>query len=251
MTLDTQARFAVAVRDAEGAVPEGLTAWNGRQPERRFGVYRNNVAMALTGALAARFAVAETIVGKPFFGAMAMEFIRSHPPRSPLLLAYGDDFAEFVETFEAAGGLPYLPDVIRLEAARGKAYHASDRAPLDGTELAAVAPERLADIVFEPHPSLSILRSDHPAVTIWGMNAGEIALAPIEDWSGEDAIVVRPQMIVNTHRLPPGGATFLMALAGGSPLGIALEAAASDCADFDLSGNLAGALQAGAFTAIR
>ena len=251
MSLDTQMRFAAAVSDADGFLPEGVVAWSGPRPERRFGVYRNNVAMALTGALAARFPITEQIVGKDFFAAMALEFVRRHPPRSPLLLAYGDDFAGFVAQFEPVQELTYLPDVIRLEAARSKAYHAEDMAPLDSAVLAAVVPERLADLCFQPHPSLSILRFAHPAVTIWAMNAGEIELAPIENWSGEDAIVVRPQMIVNIHRLTPGGATFLAALADGEMLAVAVSAAANDAPDFDLSANLAGALQAGAFTAIR
>lgn len=251
MSTETQTRFAAAVNATGPAVPEGLTAWNGPRPERRFGVYRNNVAMALTGALASRFPVAETIVGKEFFAAMALEFVRSHPPRSPLLLAYGDDLADFVSQFEPAAGLIYLPDVIRLEAVRGKAYHAEDLVPLAAADLAAIAPEHLADVMFQPHPSLTILRSVHPFVTIWAMNSGEIELAPIEDWKKEDAIVVRPQMIVNIHRLPPGGATFIASLADGRTLAVAVDAAVTETADFDLPANLAGALQAGAFTAIR
>jgi hypothetical protein len=58
-------------------------------------------------------------------------------------------------------------------------------------------------------------------------------------------------MIVEVRRLPPGGAAFLAALADGRNLATAVETATRDAADFDLSVNLAGALQAGAFTAIR
>jgi hypothetical protein len=63
-------------------------------------------------------------------------------------------------------------------------------------------------VSFQPHPSLSVLRFAHPALTIWSMNAGELELAPIEDWRGEEAIVVRPRMIVNIHRLPPAEPLF-------------------------------------------
>lgn len=251
MSLDTQTGFAAALRDVDRGVPKDLVAWNRYSAERRFAVYRNNVAMALTGALASRFPVTESIVGVEFFAAMATEFIRAHPPRSPLLLAYGDELATFVETFEPAAELAYLPGVLLLEAARGKAYHAADAMPLDAAKLAAVDPDSVAAVVFKPHPSLTVLRFAHPVVTIWAMNAGEIELGPIDDWCKEDAIVVRPQMIVNVQRLPPGGAAFLMALADGDPLGMAAEAATREVSTFDLSANLAGALQAGAFTAIR
>lgn len=251
MSVTTQAEFAAALLDTDRAVPEGLTAWNGLRPERRFGVYRDNVVAGLIGALASRFPVAENIVGKDFFAAMAHEFVRLHPPQSPLLLAYGDDFADFVETFEPAGDIDYLPDVIRLEAARGKAYHAADAAPLDPVLLAAIEPERLASLVFVLHPSASILRSPFPMVTIWAMNAGEMELRPIDNWSGEDALVVRPEMMVEIHRLPAGGAVFLEVLAGRADLATAVEAAVAIAPDFDLSANLAGALAAGAFTTIR
>jgi hypothetical protein len=181
---------------------------------------------------------------------MAHEFIGLHPPRSPLLLAYGDDFADFVETFEPAREIAYLPDVIRLEAARGKAYHAADAAPLHTALLAAIEPERLRSLTFELHPSASILRSPFPVVTIWAMNAGEMELRPIDDWGGEDALVVRPNMTVEIHRLPSGGATFLEALAAGADLATAVETAVAAAPDFNLSANLAGALAAGAFTTI-
>ena len=245
-----QPGFAAALADLSRPVPEGLAAWTGDRPERRFGVYRNNVQAGLTGALAARFPAAQAIVGAEFFSAMAGAFVAAHPPRSPLLLAYGDDFADFVQGFEPAANLSYLPDVIRLEAARSRAYHAADAAPLSAAELAAVPPERLADLVFEPHPSLAVLCSAHPVVTIWAMNSGERPLAPIRDWVGEDALVVRPRMIVEVHPLPPGGALFFTALSTGLTLAEAAEAALAMAPAFDLSTNLAGLITTGAFTGL-
>ncbi|GAJ95767.1 HvfC/BufC N-terminal domain-containing protein [Rhizobium rhizogenes] len=251
MSVTTQSEFAAALLDTDRALPEGLFAWNAPQPERRFDVYRNNVVVGLIGALASRFPATEKIVGKDFFAAMAHEFIRLHPPRSPLLLAYGEDFADFVGTFDPARDIDYLPDVIRLEAARSKAYHAADTAPLDPALLAAIEPGRLASLTFTQHPSASILCSPFPVVTIWAMNAGEMELGPIDNWSGEDALVVRPEMTVEIHRLPAGGAAFLETLAAGADLAAAMEAAVATAPDFDLSANLAGALAAGAFTTIR
>jgi hypothetical protein len=251
MSLDTQTRFAAALIDTGGQVPQGLAAWNGPRPERRFGVYRNNVMAGLIGALASRFPVTEKLVGEEFFAAMACAYIRKSPPRSPLLLAYGDDFGDFAAEFEPAEPLDYLPDVVRLEVARGRAYHAADAAPLDPAVLAELPPERLADLQFVAHPSLSIVRSSHPIATIWAMNSGEMPLAPIEDWHGEDALAIRPEMNVEVHRLPPGGATFLTALALAEPLAAAVGAAMQESGEFDLSANLAGALSAGAFIAIR
>lgn len=249
MSTLTQIRFAEALADRDKPIPDGLAAWNARRPERRFGVYRNNVFWGLTEALKSRFPAAAAIVGDEFFTAMAGDYVRLEPPRSPLLLAYGDTFADFVERFEPAAGLPYLPDVIRLEAARSRAYHATDCPPLDAGGLMSLAPERLPSLVFRPHPSLSAIRSAHPVVTIWAMNAGETPVGPIDDWRAEDALVVRPAMTVHVHRLEPGGASFIEALAAGLTLAEAVETAVAAHRGFDLTANLAGMLQAGAFTA--
>lgn len=232
-------------------VPEGLAAWNGPSPRRRFDVYRNNVAVGLIAALASRFPVAEKIVGEAFFAAMAHAFIQVRPPRSPLLLAYGDDFADFVAAFEPAAEIIYLPDIIRLEAARGRAYHAADRPPLNPAALAGLSPDELPRLVFDAHPSATVIPSAHPIVSIWAMNSGETPLEPIEPWNGEDALVVRPDMTVNIHRLPPGGAAFVAALLSGETLGAAVELAVLTGEAFGLTANLAGVLQAGALAGVR
>jgi hypothetical protein len=101
-----------------------------------------------------------------------------------MLLRYGDDFADFVETYHPAAELVYLHDVVRLEAARGKAYHAADLPPLDPAILADFEADTLPAITLAFHPSVSLVRSVHPIVTIWAMNASEIELSPIEPWIG-------------------------------------------------------------------
>jgi len=80
-------------------------------------------------ALKSRFPVVEKIVGEEFFAAMTRVFVKAQPPRSPLLATYGDDFPDFIATFEPARGLPYLADVARLEATRTRSYHAATSRP--------------------------------------------------------------------------------------------------------------------------
>ena len=139
--------------------------------------------------------------------------------------------------------------MIRLEAARSRAYHAADAEPLAAADLAAVPAERLGDLVLEPHPSLALLRSPHPVVTIWAMNAGEQEVGPVDQIAAEDALVLRPRLEVAVHRLPHGGAAFLEALAGGLTLGEAAERAAADDTRFDLTANLASLVGSGAVIA--
>src|SRR5262245_37344384 len=100
---DLRRHFSIA----QSPCRRGLKAWSGTVPRKRFEIYRNNVVAGLTRALAIRFPATEKIVGEEFFAAMARAFVLRHPPTSPVLLNYGDDFSAFVEGFAPAKTVPY------------------------------------------------------------------------------------------------------------------------------------------------
>lgn len=231
--------FAHALRDPSAPIPHGVIAHNSSAPAKRFTVYRNNVMVGLVSALEARFPASRKIVGEDFFKGAAQVFAAAHPPRSPLMMYYGNDFPAFLAGFEPARDVPYLAGVARLEAARTRAYHAADAKPLTSAALQSASPEALAGLHFKLHPSLEIVVSDHPIVTIWAMNSGNMELAPIANWCGEDALVVRPGMEVEVRRLQPGATAFLQSLAAGNLLGAAAASAIAANSSFDLVANLA------------
>lgn len=238
-------RFAVAVRDPLADIPADLAQAAGRAPEKRFAVYRNNVAVSLIAAIEARFPACRRIVGDDFFRGLARAYVAERPPRSPLMMFYGDAFPDLVARDPALSELPYLADVARLEAARTRAYHAADAVPLGLSAFAALDPADLAHVAIALHPSLEIVASRYPVVAIWAMNAGEAPLGPVGDWAAEDALVVRPALEVVVRKLPPGGAAFLAALGRGQPLGDAAQTALDADAAFDLTLNLTGLIEAG------
>lgn len=229
MSLRTlQKRFSLALLDRTRGIPAGIRATGQKWPERRFNVYRNNVFASLTEALVTRFPVCHALVGDEFFRAMARVFIELSPPRSPVLITYGDDFANFIETFPPAHPVPYLGDVARLEAALTRAYHAADASPLTVDELAALAPHRWEHTHLELHPSVQIITSLHPIVSIWETHICPDEHPLIDSSIGEDALVARPDSHVEVHRLPPGAAAFLTALLKGASLRAAADVAAAD-----------------------
>jgi hypothetical protein len=242
-TLPFQSTFAGALLDPELPVPAGLGAPAAADPQRRFAIHRNNMVAGLVQTLAARFPAIVKIVGTEFFNAMARAFVLAYPPRSPLLARYGDDFPDFIDAFRPAAEVAYLGDVARIEAARSRAYHAADAAPVGADAFAAVAADALGNMRLELHPSVEIIRSPHPIVTIWAMNSGERALAPIDDWRGEDALVARPHLDVEVRVLAPGGSQFLLALSAGRPLAEAASQALAACPQFDLADTLAGVVR--------
>jgi hypothetical protein len=108
MSFDTTVRaFAAALDDPSAATPAMTRGRMGAPDARRFAVYRNNVAVGLIGALEARYPVSRRVAGEELFRAMARAFVRAHRPRSPVMIAYGGEFPEFVAAYlaDATGGL--------------------------------------------------------------------------------------------------------------------------------------------------
>jgi hypothetical protein len=248
--LDYAAGFTSALLDPERPSPAVISGPNGKAAVKRYNVYRNNVTVSLINALAATFPATQRITGTDFFRAMARFHVRATPPTSPLLFEYGHDFPDFIERYEYAQTMPWLADVARIERAWLDSYHAADAEPMIPQALASILPEQLADIVLTPHPATRVLHSRFPAVSIFAANRNGSPASPLEVNQPEDALVTRPELEVTVRHLPPGGATFLSRLVEGATLGAAAAAAIADHPQFDLSANIAGMIEAGAFTAV-
>lgn len=233
------ASFVRALRDPGLPLPTGLRTRPGADPALRFAVYRNNVAAGWIGALRHNFPALLSIVGDAFFDATAAAYIRASPPRSRQMHLYGGDLPAFLERFAPAADLPYLSDVARLESSRTRAYHAADAPACAAADFADLSPDRLAALRLRLHPSCAILRSDHPVVTIWRMNAGLLEPAPIDSWTGEDALVHRDGEDVRVQRLAPGQAVFIEALQKGAALQDAATHASEAASAFALAPALA------------
>lgn len=242
--------FAPALLDPMSAAPPVVTGPNGRAAGKRYDVYRNNVTVSLIDALAAIYPAVQRITGIEFFRAMARFHVRESPPTSPLLFEYGRGFPDFIAGYQHAQFMPWLADVARIERAWLDAYHAHDAAPLAPAQLAAIAPERLGDLVFASQPASRIVRSEFSAVTIFAANRDGAPASRIDASTPEDALITRPGFDVIVRHLPPGGAVFATCLTEGRPLGEAAAAALDTSPDFDIAANIAGLIEAGAFTSI-
>ncbi|MCB1500369.1 MAG: putative DNA-binding domain-containing protein [Bauldia sp.] len=248
---EVQAAFSAAIFDPAAAPPRGVVGPDRRPAPRRFGVYRNNVVSALGNAIAGSFPAVRRIVGEDFFRAMARAYVLAEPPISPVLLDYGTTFPDFIAGFAPAASLPYLHDVARIERLWRESYHAEEAPALAPDALASVPEDELPRIAFSLHPSLRLARSRYAALTVWRMNATDEPVTPVDISAAEDALIVRPGAEVEVRKVPPGGAAFVTALAAGETLLAAAETAQAADARFDLAGNIAGLLAAGALRDIR
>ena len=253
--MSSQQIFADALLAAEAVCPPGLTTWNGSAPEKRFAVYRNNVVVSLIDALADSFPVTQELVSEDFFRAMARQFVRAQPPRSPVLALYGAGFAEFIEAFPAAAGLPYLADVARLELLRVQAWHAADAEPLSADKIGRLLDdaEALPDARFTLHPSLRLLRSRHAVVSLWTAHQSEsaaAALARVDPAIAETALVRREGLEVEISAIAQGAAVFIDLLRHGTAFGQAAQQALHVDSRFELAATLGMLIRGGVIASV-
>lgn len=244
---ELQAAFTAAIFDTGRMPPGDVTSHTAAVPIRRFNVYRNNVFSSLIDVLEAYFPVVVRLVGKEFFRAMARAFIVASPPRSPILSQYGMGFPDFIASFEPAADTPYLGDVARLELMRQRAYHARDHAPLLAQDIAAIAPERIGDVVFALHPSAALMISPYPVVSIWRTNTFDDDVRRIDISCGsESALVVRPELTVMVVPLPTPSAAFVRQIMQGCTIREALEKSEHLAPGLQLTGTIATLIEVGA-----
>jgi hypothetical protein len=210
-------------------VPGGIAL-----PER-LKVYRNNVMGNLTNALRRQFPVTEKLVGEEFFAFMARSYILQNPPPEGCLNEYGADFDVFIQNFEPAKSLPYLPDVAKFETALHAAYHAADDEALQAEDLVTIAPESLQ---LTLRSSVRLIASDYPLTKIreFTLNADEGTLDI--SGGGEFLLIFRPGIKVEIVTIDAASFAMLELIAQGKALAEALETTLNTHPSFDFPGFL-------------
>jgi len=197
-------------------------------PADRLSVYRNTSRTALTNALRLNFPAVQRLVGKDFFATAADAFISHNPPNTAWLDLYGDGFPEFLQSFEPATGLIYLPDVARLERAVGRALHAVDAKPLEYSQLLHIEASVQGRVRFIPHPSVSLVFSRYPVDAIWRavLARDDVTLASIDLTGGAVRLLVeRRAGEIEVARMDERQWKFAEALFTGHSLSAALAVA--------------------------
>jgi len=217
--ITTQTEFRSALLDPASSPPSGVRNPDGEQATKRFDVYRNNVAVSLTDALETAFPVVKKLVGDRFFQAMAGVYLRAHPPKSPVMMFYGEDMPAFLEGFEPAKSVPYLADMARLELALRHSYHAQDANPIDPDALTQLAPDSLPHVTFTFAPSMYLITSGYPLHGIWYANTAGGDIPKV----AQPTLVTRPEFDPITDPLSPEQAAVLSALMRGDTLGFAVQ----------------------------
>ncbi|EBA12695.1 HvfC/BufC N-terminal domain-containing protein [Roseobacter sp. CCS2] len=219
----TQSAFKAAVLDPAATVPTGIVNPDGAAASKRFDVYRNNVAVSLSDALESAFPVVRKLVGDEFFRAMAGVYLRKHPPKTPLMMFYGDAMPQFLRRFEPTKSIGYLPAIARIELAMRHAYHAKDVAPADAQALTTLASDALMSTKLSIAPATQTVTSDFPIHAIYLANTQADAPKPV--MQPQAVVITRAGFDPQIHLVNAAAATCIEALKKGQSLGQAIATA--------------------------
>lgn len=246
---ELQRAFARAMLAGPADEACGAILDDGIAAAERLRVHRNTFRANLARTLRMTYPAVDKLVGEAFFDAASETFIARHPPHSADLNEYGACFPEFLDTFPAACGVPYLADVARFEWALNVAAHGRDTPTLAAAHLLSIEPNQHARLRFVPHPSVTLLALTYPADEIAdAVLAGDDAAIAAIDLSGGmlHVIVYRGARGVEAQRLTTDAHRFLLRLHAGEPLGALLEDTR-----VNVPALLADALDKGRLTALR
>jgi Putative DNA-binding domain len=230
--------FAEAIFNDDAAITAAMHATCGPALVSRFGVYRKNAIAGLINAVAARYPVVRKLLWDDAFTQIAHLYVMTEPPRSPVLPEYGENFPRFLRAIGEGCAAEYLADIAALEAARTRAHHAAHATPLLRDAFGALGTDALPDLRLRLHPSVQLLKSRFPVVSIWEANffANDNGLRV---WQPECALIARPRHKVEVWRLRPSTFEFFAALSEGKTIADAIAHGRAASPDLDLAACLA------------
>lgn len=186
----------------------------------RLEVYANAYFFRIRDALAEAYESLAAALGADGFNDLATAYLWHHPSRAASLRRVGDRLADFLADHPAAGPFrarwPFAADLARLECALSDAFDAADTPPLSREDLASLAPDDFATLVFALHPSVRSLRFEWPVLAFHhAWLAGETGVAPPAAAAPGHALVWRLAEQPRSRALDPLEAELLAALASG------------------------------------
>ncbi len=235
---ELQRQFLAELYAAPGDDP-GFVAGNGLAPAARLRIYRHSSEAIHTAALRTSYPAVLALVGEDFFEQTALAYRRAHPSRSGNLQAFGDGFAEYLESLPATDALAYLPDVARLEWLRQESALAADATPATLEAFARCRDGAFRSVRIDLLPSLRLLASRHQVLTIWRYALQPTSEGLTLDGTGENVMLWREDGEVAMAPLDDASFACIAALAHGDTTDTAGAKARTRDPGFDLADCLA------------
>ncbi len=148
---------------------------------RRLAIYRDAYRLRLAEVLRNDYPALASLCGDEF-DSIAEGYIAMHPSIFRNVRWFGGSLCAFLRQHPRYCGRPDLADLALFEWTLGLAFDAADGPAVAFTEVAAIAPEDWADLRFEAHPSLHVVKLRASAVAAWkAFSMDAEAAAPRQD----------------------------------------------------------------------
>ena len=229
--VQKQIRNALVEGSREHALPILL---GGRSPAKRLAIHQRHYQASLVAALLAKFPGCAWLVGERLVTEAAQAFVRTCPPTAPCIAEYGLDFPRSLASHPGAQRLAYLQSFAELEWHLSHLAIAIELSAVAMDTLAAIDPERLADLALKLQPGVRYLAAAWPVDRLIELFLSE---SPPERFAFEPtpiALELRgARGTFQIKRVDAGTFAFRAALADGKSIGDAAERALDTDADFD------------------
>lgn len=230
-----QRQFLDALYGADAAGLRAAILGNGLESDARLRIYRHSGEAIHTGTLRITYPAVLALVGEDYFDQSVRGYRRVHPSQSGNLQMFGARFAEYLETLPDLRAFAYLPDVARLEWLRQASALAAD--------AESAAPDTFADGLANAgeslriglHPSVRLLASAHPILTIWRYAIQPTSERLVLDGEGEHVVLWREDGAVVIAAVDPASFACISSLVRGDTLNAAYTAAQACDSAFDLA----------------
>lgn len=204
---------AAAVADVVSVVP-GSAA-------QRLGIYHHAYRARLQETLRDSFGHTLMYLGDEWFDALSADFIETHPSESANLRWYGGAYPDWLAqrlsgADSALGDHPEVAEIARLDWTMRAAFDGLDATVLALADVAALAPEDWATVVFKPHPTLALISLRCNTLSLWHALDQELDVPPVEALpSPMDVAVWRFEERPHFRSVAPSEAAALRALMQG------------------------------------
>jgi hypothetical protein len=197
----------------------------------RLEVYRKQFWLRHLSNLADDFPALSWVVGAAAFSEIAIDYLKSHPPRTWNLQRLGADLPAFLSTYAPWSDDALALDACRLDWAFMEVFDAPDAGPLDLQALAGAPEDAWPTARVDLHPAVRRLVLTHPTHELReAVKRGNARERPA---AATTRVVVwrDPRCSLQAVAVEPIAFELLGELAAGVELGPACEAVAGGHAD--------------------
>jgi Putative DNA-binding domain len=135
--------------------------------DRRLAVYLAGYRDRIVEALGNDYPAVRRVLGAGAFGSLAVRYARAFPSGSHDLGCVGQFLPSFLTGDVLEEGLPFLPDLARLEWALAEAFIAADETPLAWCDLVGEDPATIAQRPLRLKAGSAVVRSAWPVLALW------------------------------------------------------------------------------------